>query len=613
MKHTAYIAIFLLLYPSFYPLIGAKKKKAPQDQLVEQAVKNNNKATKKKGKQWNPELQHFEVKTNSPQTEQGSSNESSSATSTPDVSLSSSGENFGGNSKGGSGSGGNRSLGSVPSGDAGSKPAGEDSPERQLPPNKQGGNAEGSSEGQSFGLWWPVCVFVDGPDANKQIAEMVKMSADCRVNLIPYVRTVTVPDPNNPEQLNSLQSQSCNIKEAGIAGKGSSLVLTNRSSTVADKMCGSTEPDGKGGTKTSTNVAGCNQLANGASGKAKTRAEGHKGNGDGFGGMANGEVAVGIVDSEGYTSGAVYSHETMGHGQMGWPNGKKAGNGIGDPNDDKDSSGEHKHGGGYTGIGCAQMRASAIADPEGYHKYYASKTKYYSHRPDHPMPLGEQIWKTYKDGPKTNGQLAKNNGGSPRGAESESSGPGPDLGTAGPGHKNPNGLAGGKSSDRKGARIGDSASSTKKRTGGAASGRGDDSGSDPLANQMQGGGGGSGLDNNIIVGNRDKSALSQPEKGENSSGNGGSGNGSSAMDSNYLDGFNSVNAVEGADSVDSRITLNTKSGDQSQMDPEFFKDRKKARQERKRRTRGEGRRQGTVRRTASSEDPLQERSPASRR
>lgn len=210
-------------------------------------------------------------------------------------------------------------------------------------PAQPGQGTTVGSEGKSFGLWWPVCVLVDGPDANSQITEMVKMSAACGVNLQPYSRVVTNGfGAENDSGINNGQRSSCNLSEAGIASKGSTLFLTNKSSTVADRMCKKFKKNTTTGEETNeptTEVAGCNELANG-SGTAKQQENWENqakkdAAGDGWGGVAGGSVAVGIVDNEGYSSGNVYSHEAMGHGQMGWPNGASAGNGIGDPADEK--------------------------------------------------------------------------------------------------------------------------------------------------------------------------------------------------------------------------------------------------------------------------------------
>ena len=181
--------------------------------------------------------------------------------------------------------------------------------ERKLPSAQPGQGTNGGSEGQSFGLWWPVCVLVDGPDANSQITEMVKMSAACGVNLQPYSRVVTNSfGAENDSGINNGQRSSCNLSEAGIASKGSTLFLTNKSSTVADRMCGQFKVV-NGQTVPTTTVAGCNELANGSGSQAqqdrwRNQAIADTG-GDGFGGVAGGSVAVGIVDKEGYTEGNV--------------------------------------------------------------------------------------------------------------------------------------------------------------------------------------------------------------------------------------------------------------------------------------------------------------------
>lgn len=544
----------------------AARKRSAERLLGSIPVGPVNPVRRKRGKDYNPRLTRVDAET---QLKMGSQQVLSSENNLSSESLQST------SNGGGSGVANNRSNvdGGNNSTQDGKKPEGQDSPPKNMPEDKQGSRQGSGSEGVSFGLWWPVCVFVDGPDANSQIAEMVRMSAACRVNLKPYIRTVSVSDPNNPEQLNSLQRQSCNIKEGGIAGKGSSLVLTNRSSTVADEMCGSKETV-NGVTRPTTTVAGCNELANGASRESRDRAS-RPAAGHGSLKVSNGEVAVGIVDSQGYSSGAVYSHETMGHGQMGWPNGKKAGNGIGDPNDKKDSGGDHQHGGGYTGIGCAQMRASAIPDPEGYHKFYSSKTKYYSHREDKKMPLGEKIWKTFKDGPQIAGQITRGGSGSSRSTESAASSQGSNLGSASAGHKK---AQGGSRKASGGSLAGGTAGG--RNSGGAT--RGDGSGDDSLASQVSGGSsGGAGDPNFTIVANKANSALAEKP-----------GVQSPVLDSNYFDrpnssGSNLGGASTGSSSgVESRELASidvSKVGDpESNLDPDYLKERKKRRKSEKR-------------------------------
>jgi len=582
MKITAYIAICLLLFPSFSSVHGQGENSAASRLL--QSIKNG----KPIGGWKIPQLQKkkpIKVISKSNITNGETSEEKENLqTSSKDISKSNepisnnSGTDLGGNSL-------VTQLQSTPppipkanlineAKREGSLPEKTDdaiSPEepQRNPPPKAGDSSGGqSSKGQSFGLWWPVCVFVDGPDANSQIKDMVQMSAACGVNLVPYARTVSIPDPNNEAQINSLQSSSCNIKESKIAGKGSSLVLTNRSSTVADEMCGSYEEDKKTGKRPTKNVAGCNQLANGASGESKKRAESHKGKGDGFGGMASGEVAVGIVDREGYSSGAVYSHETMGHGQMGWPNGKKAGNGIGDPNDDKDSSGDHEHGGGYTAIGCAQMRASAIPDPDGYHKYYPNKERYYSHREDKKMPLGEPIWKSFKDGPDTP-DLAKNSpNGVTRGLSNNSSNAG-SFGrksddSGGSFHKKKLGSNSGSNSGDRGRRSGGLVGSLDKSSEASPTQRGN-SESQVAGRAKSGNGDGSPAGLSTITADISKSSLNDPDNS-----NGSEGNSISQRNSN------NESDASGFLSDDNRGVGSGNLGNDSEdsMDPDFFNDKK---------------------------------------
>jgi hypothetical protein len=383
--------------------------------------------------------------------------------------------------------------------------------ERKLPGTPNGGNSSGgSSEGQSFGKWWPVCVLIDPSigDANKQITELVQMSAACQVNLVPFVRVVSGFNPEDEASINNAQRSTCNLKEAGVAEKGSTLVITNQSSTVADKMCRMDGKDENG--KEKTEVAGCNQLGSGASGESKKIAEGKKRSGDGFGGIAEGSVAVGIVDAQGYTNGKIWSHEAIGHGEMAWPNGEDAGNGIGDPNNkDEASSGEGKEG-AYTGKGCAQMQASAIPDPQHYRKFYSDKTRYYSHESQSkkPMQLGEPIWKTFKDGPQTPDVAQKNSTAPPRGNDQNSSPPGSPspLATAGPGHKKPLGQVSRGTEIRSG--------DANKESGRVAKRGGDDS-PDAAGSAVDGKGTGEAFGNKTIGVNQDaqNSDGSNPNSG----------------------------------------------------------------------------------------------------
>ena len=383
----------------------------------------------------------------------------------------------------------------------------ESDADRKLPLAQPGQGTTVGSEGKSFGLWWPVCVLVDGPDANSQITEMVKMSAACGVNLQPYSRVVTNSfGAENDSGINNGQRSSCNLSEAGIASKGSTLFLTNKSSTVADKMCGQFEVV-NGKTVPTKTVAGCNELANGSGTKEqqeKWRTDGLADRqSDGFGGVAGGSVAVGIVDKQGYTEGNVYSHEAMGHGQMGWPNGKTAGNGIGDPADEKkDIPNTEGALGAYTGKGCARMRASAIPDPEEKHKYYASKTKYYNHESmsKKPLALGEPIWKKPTGGPSLAAAQPKGTPADPRGDEETDS-----LASAESGHRKTkkNRLT----LRRSGKRVTGSTITPNKKT--EAVTRGDDSLSEQGGSQVRGGTG-EGAPNNTIVGNKDLSLLEKP-------------------------------------------------------------------------------------------------------
>lgn len=645
MKARAYIAIFLMLYPSLFSAFGANETAVRK--LMESAIGSPPEQTataettttgqegkkekrEKKGRkreaaesgsgpgQESPKLEWIETSLRDPDPE---GNNSSSGGNSQNTSSDTNGSET--SPSGNSGSKGNKrkrsgSPNSSSEGnegtDPGSKPKGTDAPERKLPPQNQGKKSGGGSEGVSYGLWWPVCVLIDSSvgNSNKQVTDLVKMSAACQVNLVPFVRVVNGFNPNDPESINSAQSATCNLKEAGVADKGSTLVITNRSSTVADKMCGMDGKDKDG--KERTEVAGCNEMANG-SGKAEEIARGKKGKGDGFGGMAKSSVAVGIVDAQGFTNGAIWSHEAMGHGQMGWPNGRDAGNGIGDPNNKNEASSEEGGDGPYTDTGCKQMRASAISDPKHYRKFYAGKTEYYSHESlsKNPVPLGEPIWKTYKDGPKTNGQIAKNQSGSPRGAESGQSSPGPDIGTAGPGHKKPLSAAGssGPTGGRTAGRIGEAGSPPEKR--GGASGRGDES-SDGLPSQINGdSSGGPANDNSTIVANREKSGLNQNDPNGATSSNGGS----SALDTNYFaEGSNSPNSVSsnGSDTPDSRLsTLTVNESDKkpdSDGDSDDSKDKKPKKRGRGKRYRRSVRRGGAEDQRTSS---VYDRAPASRR
>jgi hypothetical protein len=444
--------------------------------------------------------------------------------------------------------------------------------ERKLPGTPNGGNSSGgSSEGQSFGKWWPVCVLIDPSigDANKQITELVQMSAACQVNLVPFVRVVSGFNPEDEASINNAQRSTCNLKEAGVAEKGSTLVITNQSSTVADKMCGMDGKDENG--KEKTEVAGCNQLGSGASGESKKIAEGKKSSGDGFGGIAEGSVAVGIVDAQGYTNGKIWSHEAIGHGEMAWPNGEDAGNGIGDPNNkDEASSGEGKEG-AYTGKGCAQMQASAIPDPQHYRKFYSDKTRYYSHESPSkkPMQLGEPIWKTFKDGPQTPDVAQKNSTAPPRGNDQNSSPPGSPspLATAGPGHKKPLGQV------SRGTEIRSGDANTES---GRVAKRGGDDSPEAAGSAITGSRVGAATGNNMIVANPNaKGDGDNPNTEPNSSGSNSLANssGDSSSGSGGLNGSGESSGSAGASdsSMASRIA-GKKSGSGGLNDAKFFEE-----------------------------------------
>lgn len=431
--------------------------------------------------------------------------------------------------------------------------------ERKLPGSPNGGDSGGgSSEGQSFGRWYPVCVLIDPSigDANKQITELVQMSAACQVNLVPFVRVVNGFNPNDEKSINESQRSTCNLKEGGVAEKGSTLVITNQSSTVADEMCGMDGKDENG--KPKTEVAGCNQLGSGASGKSQEIARGKKSSGDGFGGIAEGSVAVGIVDAQGYRDGKVWSHEAIGHGQMAWPNGKDAGNGIGDPNNKDEASSEEGKEGAYTGKGCAQMQASAIPDPQHYRKFYANKTSYYSHESmsKNPMQLGEPIWKKFKDGPQNSDVAQKNPTAPPRGNDGgNSSSSATPLATAGPGHKKPMGQVSSGSKFRSGDTSNESERNPK---------RGDDS--PDTAGSAITGNGEAPKGNNMIVAN----PYAKNSDGENpSADNAKAGFGDQSSD--FFAGSSKSETNLNSSETQTASTLKGKKEDGGLNDSEFFK------------------------------------------
>ncbi len=554
------MSYILIAYVIFSSPAGAEKK-GPQDLL--NSIKRGAAfvGVKRRGDAFNPRL-----KVPQPQTDKevGSDNKNSESSTDAGSNKKNKAEDTGTTTNEKSSRPPNQPITTNENSQAGAQKA-EPDPERQLPPVQPGQGTNVGSEGKSFGLWWPVCVLVDGPDANSQITEMVKMSAACGVNLQPYSRVVTNSfGAENDSGINNGQRSSCNLSEAGIASKGSTLFLTNKSSTVADRMCGQFEVV-NGQRVPTTAVAGCNELANGSGSQAqqdrwRNQAIADTG-GDGFGGVAGGSVAVGIVDNEGYSSGNVYSHEAMGHGQMGWPNGASAGNGIGDPADEKPGD-PIKEGplGAYTGKGCARMRASAIPDPEGKHKYYASKTKYYNHESmsKKPLALGEPIWKRFTGGPSLAAAQPNGNPVDPRGdGEADS------LASAESGHRR-------KKEKRltlrkSGKPVTGSTITPNKKT--EAVTRGDDSLPEQGASQVRGGTG-EGAPNNTIVGNKDLSLLAKPPDN------------SEQLDSNFFN--NDGNRSSGSNNnsnLNSNSSPNLKSNGSNQVaesnslldDSDFFK------------------------------------------
>ncbi len=498
------LSYILIAYVIFSSPAGAEKK-GPQDLVNSISIKRGAASVrfKRRGDAFNPRL-----KVPQPQIDKevGSDNKNSESSIDPESNKKNKAEDTGTTTNGKSSRPANQPITTNENPQGGSQKAESDT-DRKLPLAQPGQGPTVGSEGKSFGLWWPVCVLVDGPDANSQITEMVQMSAACGVNLQPYSRVVTNSfGAENDSGINNGQRSSCNLSEAGIASKGSTLFLTNKSSTVADKMCGQFEVV-NGKTVPTKTVHGCNELANGSG--TKEQQEKWKTDGvadtksDGFGGVAGGSVAVGIVDKEGYTEGNVYSHEAMGHGQMGWPNGKTAGNGIGDPADEKkDIPNTEGALGAYTGKGCARMRASAIPDPEEKHKYYASKTKYYNHESmsKKPLALGEPIWKKPTGGPSLAAAQPKGTPADPRGDEETDS-----LASAESGHRKTkkNRLT----LRRSGKRVTGSTITPNKKP--EAVTRGDDSLSEQGGSQVRGGTG-EGAPNNTIVGNKDLSLLAKP-------------------------------------------------------------------------------------------------------
>jgi hypothetical protein len=270
-----------------------------------------------------------------------------------------------------------------------------------------GGSAPPEKQLQKLSTVYPVCLFIDSSPgvqakANAAIKGMVDMAAACDVQILAFPVVTTFPMGDDHNAINAEQVKACNIPaELGTEGKGSTSAFVPWDLTAA-KMC-----DAKKGTDPNTGapiwdegVAGCAQVsaARGADGLAEAEAkaaadpksefarnlEAQRGNFKGR--MQGGNIVPSIEVPSGHTA-VVLSHEALGHSQMGRPNGKKMGNGIGEwgepPGADK-SGGD----GGWTKpAGCSALKANAFPNTKEY-RYDPDRETYFTPQTQRVYTLG---------------------------------------------------------------------------------------------------------------------------------------------------------------------------------------------------------------------------------
>lgn len=267
--------------------------------------------------------------------------------------------------------------------------------------------------------WYPMCLFIDADvkeDVNTTVKGMVDMAAKCNVNLVVRALTVKAIGTEDADQINDRQKINCNIQEKfGKASSSTSVCSTSQ--TAAAEMCGDCKLY-KNGTQTdtkckasqpncvcNTGVAGCGQVQrmNGQvtiPGQNLTQAEigeiyyadvGGKAPTPGSGPSAPSIEKIGACNP------GVVTHEAQGHGQWGHPNGSKDGNGIG--LDDPATRGGGAEGSGtgatWSNSGCAEMKANSYTDNNGRFSYSPTRQRYYFHRPDTTLVLGDPRWKAF--------------------------------------------------------------------------------------------------------------------------------------------------------------------------------------------------------------------------
>lgn len=274
-----------------------------------------------------------------------------------------------------------------------------------------------------FDLYWPMCIFFDPSVSDGQANEIVKGTIDkagaCGVNLNVVPITIKGNYPKgNPDQFNAMQQASCNMQSIGV--QSASTLLVNPDPEAAAKMCDVKETLPGGGIKWDLGVAGCAQLRGGG-GINKRQMDSMRGSS--FGGMGGADgIFPSVIVPIGWNSG-VASHEAIGHSQMGWPNKEDetqtdAGLGIGSPSTkgggasnlifEQDifsamleeisrpevSAAEGSfEGSGWTGAGCAQMRARAL--PNKHRFGWSPKQAVYTivdKDPQRQWQLGNPLW-----------------------------------------------------------------------------------------------------------------------------------------------------------------------------------------------------------------------------
>lgn len=236
--------------------------------------------------------------------------------------------------------------------------------------NGGGGGGDNSpwGEGKVWPKFWAACILFDQSTTDKEANELVKGMADranrCKLNFAPFPFTIKSEYPNSAGTINSNAKKVCNIPEVFGYAKASVQTAVHWKET-AGEMCKKWK-NGKPEEGGDPSVAGCAETGAGGGGQTSSELESSE-----HSGGAAGDVAASILVPNGRNASTA-AHEMYGHNAMGVMNGGKYGNklgilGEGDVADNGDYLNEP---------GCAIFRGQAIRNVDKY-AFYPKRKNYY--------------------------------------------------------------------------------------------------------------------------------------------------------------------------------------------------------------------------------------------